>query len=40
MIERGVNLPPSQYEAWFLSLAHGEVEIERILSAAAGALRA
>lgn len=38
MIEQGVNLPPSQYEAWFLSLAHGDAEIERILVAAKNAL--
>lgn len=33
MSEAGVNLPPSPYEAWFLSLAHREAEIERILAA-------
>lgn len=40
MIERGVNLPPSQYEAWFVSLAHGDAEIDRIVSAARSALGA
>ena len=40
MIERGVNLPPSQFEAWFLSLAHGTAEIERIVEATRDALRA
>jgi glutamate-1-semialdehyde 2,1-aminomutase len=40
MIEGGVNLPPSQYEAWFLSLAHGDAEIERILEVARRALGA
>lgn len=40
MIARGVNLPPSQFEAWFVSLAHGTVEIECILDAAREALRA
>jgi glutamate-1-semialdehyde 2,1-aminomutase len=39
MIDRGVNLPPSQYEAWFLSLAHGTAEIERIVEATRDALR-
>lgn len=34
MIEAGVNLPPSQFEAWFLSLAHGDAEVERIIDAA------
>jgi len=28
MLEKGVYLPPSQFEAWFVSLAHGEKEIE------------
>jgi glutamate-1-semialdehyde 2,1-aminomutase len=36
MLERGVYLPPSAYEACFLSLAHGRGELERL----AGALRA
>jgi len=40
MIERGVNLPPSQYEAWFVSLAHGDAEIERVVAAATLALGA
>lgn len=40
MMESGINLPPSQYEAWFLSLAHGDAEIERILEAAENALSA
>lgn len=40
MIDRGVNLPPSQFEAWFLSLAHGTNEIERIVEATRQALRA
>ncbi|MDG2308140.1 MAG: glutamate-1-semialdehyde 2,1-aminomutase [Candidatus Binatia bacterium] len=40
MIENGVNLPPSQYEAWFVSLAHGDAEIDRILDAAKRALGA
>ncbi len=40
MIENGVYLPPSQYEAWFVSLAHGDAEIERIVDAAARSLGA
>jgi glutamate-1-semialdehyde 2,1-aminomutase len=35
MLDHGVYLPPSQYEAWFPSLAHGEEDIERTLEAAA-----
>jgi len=38
MLERGVLLPPSPYEAWFLSTAHDASVVERILTAAAGAL--
>jgi len=33
MLERGVYLPPSQFEAWFVSLAHSEKEIELTLKA-------
>jgi glutamate-1-semialdehyde 2,1-aminomutase len=34
MLERGVYLPPSQFEAWFLSSAHGDDEVETTLEAA------
>ncbi|HEX2030033.1 MAG TPA: glutamate-1-semialdehyde 2,1-aminomutase [Actinomycetota bacterium] len=34
MLERGVSLPPSGYEAWFLGAAHGDEEIERTVAAA------
>lgn len=34
MLRRGVYLPPSQFEAWFPSAAHGEREIEQTLAAA------
>ena len=37
--ERGVWLPPSQYEAAFVSAAHGEAEVEFVLEAARGALK-
>src|SRR5687768_2938113 len=37
MIERGVYLPPSQFEAWFPSLAHRDEHLERTLAAAAEA---
>ncbi len=39
MLERGVYLPPSQFEAWFVSLAHSEREIEETLRAAKDTLR-
>ena len=34
MLDRGVYLPPSGYEAWFLGTAHGEAEVDRTLAAA------
>jgi glutamate-1-semialdehyde 2,1-aminomutase len=40
MLERGVYLPPSPFEAWFPSLAHGEEELEATLAAAAEAFEA
>ena len=33
LLERGVHLPPSGYEAWFLGTAHGDAEVERTLAA-------
>ncbi len=40
MLEAGVYLPPSQFEAWFPSLAHSEAQIERTVAAAREALAA
>ena len=40
MLERGVYPPPSQFEAWFVSLAHDEETIDRTIEAADEALRA
>jgi glutamate-1-semialdehyde 2,1-aminomutase len=37
MLDRGVYLPPSGYEAWFVGVAHGENEVDRTLEAARGA---
>ncbi|HVO11920.1 MAG TPA: glutamate-1-semialdehyde 2,1-aminomutase [Vicinamibacteria bacterium] len=39
MLERGVYLPPAQFEAAFVSLAHGEAEIEETVRAAGEAFR-
>jgi len=39
MLARGVYLPPSQFEAWFVSLAHGDAEVDRTIEAAHEALR-
>src|ERR1700678_396621 len=38
MLDAGVWLPPSQYEAAFVSTAHGEAEIGMVLEAARSAL--
>jgi glutamate-1-semialdehyde 2,1-aminomutase len=38
MLDAGVYLPPSQFEAWFPSLAHSEAQIERTVAAAREAL--
>jgi len=40
MLDEGVSLPPSAYEAWFVSAAHGDREIDRIERAAAIGARA
>jgi len=40
MLERGVILPPSPYEAWFLSTEHDGEIVARVLEAAEGALGA
>jgi len=40
LLANGVIVPPSPYEAWFLSTAHDEAVIARVLEAADAALRA
>jgi glutamate-1-semialdehyde 2,1-aminomutase len=40
MLDEGVSLPPSAYEAWFVSAAHGDRELEQIERAAQVAARA
>ena len=39
-LERGVYLPPSAYEVWFLSSAHDDAALERVLDALPHAARA
>jgi glutamate-1-semialdehyde 2,1-aminomutase len=34
-----VYVPPSAFEAWFVSTAHGEAEVDQVLRAAAAAAR-
>ena len=33
MLAQGISLPPSVYEAWFLSAAHGAAELDQIVAA-------
>ena len=40
MLDRGVYLPPSPFEAWFVSAAHDELAIARIADALPAAARA
>jgi glutamate-1-semialdehyde 2,1-aminomutase len=40
LLERGIYPPPSQFEAWFPSLAHTEAELTRTIDAAAAAFEA
>ncbi len=39
MLTRGVYLPPSPFEAWFLSAAHQRAELDRVAAAAREAFR-
>ncbi|MGA1827187.1 MAG: aspartate aminotransferase family protein, partial [Microbacterium sp.] len=40
MLAQGISLPPSVFEAWFLSAAHTDVELDRIVAALPAAVRA
>ena len=40
MLDRGVYLPPSAYEAWFLSAAHDDRAVQTVLDALPHAARA
>ncbi len=40
MLEQGAYLPPSAFEAWFLSSAHDDRAIDKVVSALPGAARA
>ena len=39
MLDKGIYLPPSQYESWFLSAALGDSEYDQIISASKATLR-
>jgi len=40
MLKQGIYLPPSQFEAWFISMAHSDKEINMTLEAVTKALKA
>ena len=40
MLDLGVHLPPSQYEAWFVGLAHTDRHVEQTIAAAERAFQA
>ncbi|NAZ81679.1 glutamate-1-semialdehyde 2,1-aminomutase [Kineococcus sp. R8] len=40
MLDRGVHLPPSAFEAWFLSASHDDAAVDRVLDALPHAARA
>ena len=40
MLDAGISLPPSVFEAWFLSAAHDDRVLDRIVAALPGAARA
>jgi len=39
MLDKGIYLPPSQYESWFLSAALGDLEYDQIIAASKATLR-
>jgi glutamate-1-semialdehyde 2,1-aminomutase len=40
MLDQGVYLPPSAFEAWFLSSAHDDTALDRVVTALPAAVRA
>ncbi len=40
MLDQGVHLPPSAFEAWFVSAAHDDAAVEHVLAALPAAARA
>ena len=40
MLGRGVHLPPSAFEAWFVSAAHDDEAVDHVLAALPAAARA
>jgi glutamate-1-semialdehyde 2,1-aminomutase len=40
MLAAGVHLPPSAFESWFVSAAHDDQAVDRVVAALPGAARA
>ena len=40
MLKRGIYPPPSQFEGWFLSAAHSDMDVAATVDAAGAAMRA
>jgi glutamate-1-semialdehyde 2,1-aminomutase len=40
MLDQGVYLPPSAYEAWFVSAAHDDAALDRVIGALPAAAKA
>jgi glutamate-1-semialdehyde 2,1-aminomutase len=40
MLDRGILVPPSQFEAWFMSMVHGRAEVDATIEAARTAFAA
>jgi glutamate-1-semialdehyde 2,1-aminomutase len=40
MLDQGIHMPPSAFEAWFLSYAHTDEILDRIISALPAAAKA
>ena len=39
MMEHGIYLPPSQFEAWFVSLAHTQKDLDKTIEACDAAFK-
>jgi glutamate-1-semialdehyde 2,1-aminomutase len=39
MMKEGIYLPPSQFEAWFLSLAHTQKDLDKTIEACDNAFK-
>jgi glutamate-1-semialdehyde 2,1-aminomutase len=39
MMEQGIYLPPSQFEAWFISLAHTQKDLDQTIEACDAAFK-